>query len=235
MDAATEGAFRGQIAITGPSGAASVDVDVEVAGSASAPSSGPSAGVLTEPASVPVHSDVVPTPSAAPAAPADKARGEPAGNRGVRIAGLCALVGSGLLVAGLFRTFRYGQSLSGEDPDAAWYVLITAALAAAASVSTVVPRPSRVVGPGILLGLLMTPIWGLAFLASFVPHGGLESGYWLDVLGQAASLLAGWIVGAAVVVFTYAAHLGRIRYEQGASVSGIPLAAYALTLVGMSS
>jgi hypothetical protein len=57
-------------------------------------------------------------------------------------------------VAGLFPGYHWGEPFAVRRPGVQWYVLVVAAVALAAGVCVLLPRTRRLVGPGLLLGIV---------------------------------------------------------------------------------
>jgi hypothetical protein len=120
-------------------------------------------------------------------------------------------VGAALLVAGLFPAYHWTDSLwtgRQDKVEMRWYalhVLIVATLALGAGVGTLIPRMRRLIGPGLLLGIVTASTWGLLFLASdrlqYSAAPGQQpfgAGWWFEFVAHLVLVLAACLVGFAL-------------------------------------
>jgi len=129
-------------------------------------------------------------------------------DRRLLVAGELAIVGAALLVVGLFPAYEWGDSLwtgRGGDPEMRWFVLyalILAVLVAGAGACTLLPRTRRLIGPGLLLGIVAASTWGLLYLPSHrihkssTPFGG---GWWFELVAHLVLVVAACLAGLALV------------------------------------
>jgi hypothetical protein len=118
----------------------------------------PLSPALARPASGPAG---IPHPEAAPEEPEDAQPGvarcstpQARDDRRLLVAGQLAIVGAALLVAGLFPSYEWTDSLwmgRTDRPDMKWYalyVLILTAVTLVAGICTLIPRTRHLIGPG---------------------------------------------------------------------------------------
>jgi hypothetical protein len=134
------------------------------------------------------------TPPPATAAPAASVAMAPDGR--FRIAGQLAIVGAVLQVVSLFPDYQWDDPMAVRLPGVQWYVLIFAAIVAAAGVCLLLPSTKRLVGPGLLLGIVAASTVGfLGSLAAPLVNDGYESAWRIafvaDLVLVAAACLAG--------------------------------------------
>ena len=112
----------------------------------------------------------------------------------LQIAGQLAILGAVLLVVSLFPDYQWGDPVAVRVPGVLWYVLIVAAAAAAAGVCLLLPSTRRLIGPGLLLGIVLASIdQFLGLLSDPLMQDGYESAWGIGlaaylVLGSAAFL-----------------------------------------------
>jgi hypothetical protein len=112
----------------------------------------------------------------------------------LQIAGQLAILGAVLLVVSLFPDYQWGDPVTVRAPGVLWYVLIVAAAAAAAGVCLLLPSTRRLIGPGLLLGIVLASIdQFLSLLSDPLMQDGYESAWGIGlaaylVLGSAAFL-----------------------------------------------
>jgi hypothetical protein len=114
------------------------------------------------------------------------------------VAGQLAIVGAALLVAGLFPAYIYSDSLwkGREDHHEmrwyAMYALTVGVLALGAGACTLIPRTRRLIGPGLLLGLVAASTWGFLYLITDRMRDNeiRWAGWWLELLGHLVLVLA---------------------------------------------
>jgi hypothetical protein len=134
------------------------------------------------------------------------------------VAGQLAIVGAALLAAGLFPPYIYDNSLrEGRDDhyEMRWfalYALTVAVLALGAGASTLLPRMRRLIGPGLLLGLVAASTWGLLFLITDRMRDSQISkvGWWLELIGHMVLVVAACLCWLAI------ARTGDVRVERRA-------------------
>lgn len=171
-------------------------VTVEPRAAQPAPPAAVSAPPTDEPAATAPRVTASAPASASPAAsvptPGEPAAGE--ADRVVTGAGVLALAAAAIALLGLVPTYQVGASDHplAADPWALWYTLILGALTAGAGVCLLARSTRRLIGPGLLVGLVPVMIDNLLALGSLAVHaGGLGHGYAMQV---AASLV---VIGAA--------------------------------------
>jgi hypothetical protein len=124
------------------------------------------------------------------------------------IAGQLAIVGAAALVMGLFPAYYWTASLrdapSARD-DMSWYavyLVVMAALILGAGACTLIPRTRRLIGPGLLLGIVAASTWGLVFLASDrLQYGGdtkFGAGWWVELVAHLVLVLTVCLTGLAL-------------------------------------
>ena len=131
------------------------------------------------------------------------------GNRRLLVAGGLAIVGAALLVAGLFPSYEWNDSLwagRGGEPEMRWFVmyaLILAALVVGAGVCTLLPRTRRLIGPGLLLGIVAASTWGLLYLPSNRIHlagsSQFHGGWWYEPVAHLVLIAAACLAGLTLV------------------------------------
>ena len=182
----------------------------------SAPATLPAAGPPTD-RNIPSHHGSQPLagidPHAAPQARVD---------RRLLVAGQVAILGAALLVVGLFPAYEWTHSLWMGRPDRGdmrWYALyavILAILILSAGTCTLIPRTRRLIGPGLLVGIVAASTWGLLFLITDrlqykdVRFG---DGWRLELVAHLVLVLAAGLAGL-VLARTAEVHLVR-RLPQG--------------------
>jgi TIR domain-containing protein len=162
-------------------------------------------------------------PAAAPRLPlADaghRAAAQGSDDRRLVVAGELAIVGAALLVVGLFPGYEWNDSLwtgrRGES-EMRWfalYALILAALVVGAGACTLLPRTRRLIGPGLLLGIVTASTWGLLYLPSNRIHLSgtpFDGGWWFELVAHLVLVAAACLAGL-VLVRTADVHLTRRR------------------------
>jgi len=131
------------------------------------------------------------------------------GDRLLLVAGELAIVGAALLVAGLFPSYEWNDSLwagRGGEPEMRWFVmyaLILAALVVGAGVCTLLPRTRRLIGPGLLLGIVAASTWGLLYLPSNRIHlagsSQFHGGWWYEPVAHLVLIAAACLAGLTLV------------------------------------
>ena len=130
------------------------------------------------------------------------------GDRRLLVAGELAIVGAALLVAGLFPSYEWNDSLwagRGGEPEMRWFVmyaLILAALVAGAGACTLLPRTRRLTGPGLLLGIVAASTWGLLYLPSNRIHltgSQFHGGWWYEPVAHLVLIAAACLAGLTLV------------------------------------
>jgi TIR domain len=124
----------------------------------------------------------------------------------LQVAGQLAIAGAVLLVVGLFRAYIYTESLWQGRSDIAhmrWfalYLLAIATLALGAGACTLIPRTRRLVGPGLLLGVVAASTWDLVFLVSdrLRFNTALSDGWWYELVAHLVLVLAACLTGLAL-------------------------------------
>jgi hypothetical protein len=125
------------------------------------------------------------------------------------IAGQLAIVGAAVLVVGLFPAYEWEDSLWQGRSDIAhmrWYalyLLVLATLILGAGSCTLIPRTRRLIGPGLLLGIVATSTWSLVFLVSdrlrYWYRGVTFGGGWrVELVAHMALVLAACLTGVAL-------------------------------------
>jgi hypothetical protein len=128
----------------------------------------------------------------------------PAGQRLSQAGGVAAILGAVLAVAAMFPTFAGGWSLTTFLPAKVWETALQAAAALAAGVCLFVPGTRRLIGPGLLLGALLTSPIGVLYNLLYANvlttryHDALNLGFWLDSSAYVAFTIAIWLVGVSV-------------------------------------
>ncbi|RSM36991.1 caspase-related protein [Amycolatopsis balhimycina DSM 5908] len=111
-------------------------------------------------------------------------------------AGLLAVAGAVLALAGLPLTYRYGYSLGQYRPGMDVFVLVMAACALLAGILTLAPGTRSRTGPALLFGTGLAALFGLLrFLGEAIAlsqHGDteLKAGYTFELLAHVAWLVA---------------------------------------------
>jgi hypothetical protein len=172
--------------------------------SKASPAPAASAPPVAAPAPAPAHSagGAVTGPAAEPALPATGLdhgiAPQPRGDPRLLVAGRLAIAGAALLVVGVFPAYRYDNSLwQGRPTDHLemdwfkWYLLAIAIPILGAGVCTLIPRTRRLIGAGLLLGVVAASTWGLPFLVSdrlvFID---VREGWWVELVAHLVLLLA---------------------------------------------
>jgi hypothetical protein len=158
------------------------------------------------------------------------------------VAGQLAIVGAAALVVGLFPAYAYADSLWHGRSDTAemrWYALYLLAVASlilGAGAFTLIPRTRRLIGPGLLLGIVAASTWSLVYLASDrlrykdVP-GILGDGWWVEVVAHLVLVLAACLAGLALVRTTEVRLVRRPPRGQPASLVALLGGAGSLALL----
>lgn len=158
----------------------------------------------TSPDAAPPDPSPAAAPQAAPAHEADRpsvATPPPAvtGDGRLRVAGMVAIAGAVLLVATLSQPYQYTDVLGSSRPGAESFVLIVAALALSAGVSTLPSRTLSLIGPGLLLGSAAASTWGLlAWTSDVLMTDGFGIGFGLGLVAQAILVFAACLAGLAL-------------------------------------
>jgi TIR domain len=150
------------------------------------------------------------------------------------VAGQAAIVGAALLVVGLFPAYEWTDSLwmgRIDRIDMRWYALyalIVAILALGAGACTLIPRTRRLIGPGLLLGVVAASTWGLLYLITdrMLYKGILGDGWWLELVAHLALVLAACVAGLAL------ARTGEVRLVRRAPQGEL---AWLVALLGAAS
>jgi TIR domain len=162
--------------------------------------------------SVSSASEAVKQPAAEPSVPVagvgHRTAAQEGADRSLLVVGELTIVGAALLVVGLFPAYEWTDSLwtgRGDRPDMRWYalyVVILATLTLGAGVCTLMPRTRRLVGPGLLLGIVAASTCGLLFLASDrLAFGGetyFGGGWWFELFAHLVLVLAACLAGLAL-------------------------------------
>jgi len=130
-------------------------------------------------------------------------------DRRLLVAGELAIVGAALLVVGLFGRYEWTDSLwtgRGGEPEMRWFVmyaLILAALVVGAGACTLLPRTRRLIGPGLLLGIVAASTWGLLYLPSNRIHlsgiSPFDGGWWYELVAHLVLIAAACLAGFTLV------------------------------------
>jgi hypothetical protein len=209
------GVLRGSVVVTGPTGRTEVSLDVEVI-----------------PADTANDPDPDPEPPAAAASPIATAalRRDPF----AQASGFLAISAGLVVFMGMLPYYRNDDPLPQAAPELTWYVLIIAAVAATAGGCTLLPGTPRTIGLGILLGAAFAAVPGfqLFFVESADTTDGVQTGYWLELIGHVMLMLvaipATWAVKRAVVA-RLVRRLLRIGYDWiMVGLGGVGAAALAL-------
>jgi hypothetical protein len=128
-------------------------------------------------------------------------------DRRLLVAGQVAILGAALLIAGLFPAYEWTDSLwtgRTDRGDMRWYALYTVILAilvVVAGICTAIPRTRRLIGPGLLLGIVAASTWGLLFLITDrLLYKGVSfgDGWRLELVAHLVLVLAAGLAGLAL-------------------------------------
>jgi hypothetical protein len=194
VDTSATGIRSGSIAVTGPTGEAVITVDVEVV---------PGTGGRRRPNPPKAGSErsrPVPTSTALDST----ALRRPGDGAALRLAGELAILSAALLVAGLLPDYKGSNSLLEEAnyrSSTEWYVwhtLTLVALLLVVGACIFVVRTRRLIGPGLLLGVVAASSLSLTNLIRD-PTGSPEAGYWLEISAHLLLILAAYLTVIALV------------------------------------
>jgi hypothetical protein len=177
------------------------------------PTGAPAPGVTAAPVSEPIRTEMAASGGGAAVTGAERAF-TPAGvehpalprtpaDPRLLMAGQLAIVGVAALILGLFRAYIYTDSLWQGRSGLAhmrWYALYLVAIATLTLVvgaCTLIPFTRRLIGPGLLLGVVAASTWSLLFLVSdrLRYKDILGGGWWIELVAHLALVLAACLAG----------------------------------------
>jgi hypothetical protein len=128
--------------------------------------------------------------------PVAAARPTPARDNRLLVAGQLAIAAAALGVIGLFPPYQDGNPLTVTAPGVQWYVLLVDAIAAGAGVCLLRPATQRLIGPGLLLGLVAASIGGfLGLLADPLMQDGYQSAWGIGLVANLVLVAAACLAG----------------------------------------
>lgn len=117
----------------------------------------------------------------------------------LQVAGQLAILGAVLQVIGLFPAYKYDEPVAVIAPGVQWYVLIVAAISVAAGVCLHLPRTRRLIGPGLLLGVVVAAIGEfLSLLADPLMQDGYQTAWGISLVAYLVLLSAACLAGLAL-------------------------------------
>jgi hypothetical protein len=211
VDTAEVGEHEGVVSVDSDGGSATVRVQAHVH---------PTSEPAPEPAATPelarpgarqdAAASETPVATALPVVAAAPTPTAPIPDGRLQVAGQLAILGAVLLVVSLFPDYQWGDPVAVRVPGVLWYVLIVAAGAAAAGVCLLLPSTRRLIGPGLLLGIVLASIdQFLGLLSDPLMQDGYESAWGI---GLAAYLV---LVSAALLAGLALARAGEVHLVRG--------------------
>lgn len=137
----------------------------------------------------------------------------------VRAGALGAGIGALLLMVALLSPFQWDSPLSDKNEEIYFHSLVQVGLVVIAAGFALWPPTRWIMGAGVLAGVLAAATWvGMVLLGAWVvflrSEGGLQSGFWLQLLAGAVFAVAALVVGWAVVARDRAEASGRPRPDR---------------------
>jgi hypothetical protein len=237
IDTSRPGRLQGHVAIKGPTGEATVDVDVEIVTAAVA-SGGEHEPAAPQPVGQPPIKPTVPpveSPTVDPLVKPDPptetaARSAPRRDRRRDVAGVGAIASALLLFLSGFTNYMWGAHIS-DWPDVLILVLLSALVAFAGGVLMFVPRTRSLFGPGFVQGAAAIAAYGFVANIAVVLYAEpdeVNGAFWLITLGELLLITAGIV---ALLSVRHDVHVGSSPHGRLQWLVGVLGVLMALVLV----